>query len=64
MNKVFLIIKNFALSWFASVMGTGIVAIASFYYSHYWPWLQNLATAPLVLALLPFTTWVLPAYLF
>ena len=37
------IIKNFAPSWFASVMGTGILAITSLFYSQYIPLLKNLA---------------------
>jgi len=41
-------------------MGTGIVAIASFYYSHYWPWLQNLATALWILNMLLFVVLIVP----
>ena len=37
------IIKNFAPSWFASVMGTGILAMTSLFYSEYIPFLKNLA---------------------
>ncbi len=37
------IIKNFTPSWFASVMGTGILAITSLFYSQYIPFLKNLA---------------------
>ena len=37
------IIKNFAPSWFASVMGTGILAMTSLLYSQYIPLLKNLA---------------------
>ena len=36
-------IKNFAPSWFASVMGTGILAITSLFYSQYIPVLKNVA---------------------
>jgi len=36
-------IKNFAPSWFASVMGTGILAIASYLYSQYVPLLKDIA---------------------
>ena len=38
------IIKNFAPSWFASVMGTGILAITSLFYSTYLPLLKDLAS--------------------
>ena len=37
------IVKNFTPSWFASVMGTGILAITSLLYSQYIPLLKNLA---------------------
>jgi C4-dicarboxylate transporter/malic acid transport protein len=37
------IIKNFAPSWFASVMGTGITAITSLFYARYIPFLKNVA---------------------
>ncbi len=37
------LIKNFTPSWFASVMGTGILAITSLFYSQYIPFLKNLA---------------------
>jgi len=36
-------IKNFAPSWFASVMGTGILAITSLFYSQYVPFLKSVA---------------------
>jgi len=36
-------IKNFAPSWFASVMGTGILALTSLFYSQYIPFLKNIA---------------------
>jgi len=36
-------IKNFAPSWFASVMGTGILAITSRFYSQYVPFLNDAA---------------------
>lgn len=60
MNKFFLVIKDFAPSWFASVMGTGIVAIASFYYAHYWSWLQSLATVLWILNMLLFIVLFVP----
>ena len=37
-------IKNFPVSWFASVMGTGILANTSFFYSNYLPFLTYLAS--------------------
>jgi len=37
------IIKNFTPSWFASIMGTGILAITSLFYSQYIPFLKSLA---------------------
>jgi C4-dicarboxylate transporter/malic acid transport protein len=40
-----LVIKNFAPSWFASVMGTGILAITSLIYSQYLPFLKGVAVA-------------------
>ena len=37
------LVKNLTPSWFASVMGTGILALTSLLYSHYIPFLKNLA---------------------
>ncbi len=37
------IVKNFTPSWFASVMGTGILAITSLFYSQYLPFLKDVA---------------------
>lgn len=37
------IVKNFSPAWFASVMGTGILAVTSLYYSQYLPILKNLS---------------------
>lgn len=37
------VIRNFAPSWFASVMGTGILAITSLFYSQYLPVLKTVA---------------------
>ncbi|OYT45167.1 C4-dicarboxylate ABC transporter [Thermoplasmatales archaeon ex4484_6] len=39
------IVKNFAPSWFASIMGTGILALTSDFYSQYIPWLKEAALA-------------------
>lgn len=50
-NKFSEIIRNLSPAWFASVMGTGIFAVASKYYACYWPclWITgvvlSLATA-------------------
>ena len=38
-------IKNFAPSWFAAVMGTGILALTSCFYSGYLPFLSHLGRA-------------------
>lgn len=45
MNSLSLITKNFAPSWFASVMGTGILAITSFYYARFSIYLEYLSIA-------------------
>ncbi len=37
------IIKNFSPAWFASIMGTGILAVTSLFYSQYIPFLKNIA---------------------
>ncbi len=37
------IVKNFTPSWFASVMGTGILAVTSMFYSRYIPFLMDVA---------------------
>lgn len=36
-------IRNFTPSWFASVMGTGILALTSLFYSEFIPWLNIVA---------------------
>ena len=38
------VVKNFAPSWFAAVMGTGILALTSLSYSQYVPFLKSAAT--------------------
>jgi len=38
-------IQRFAPSWFAAVMGTGILAVASYLYSQYIPFLKDIAVA-------------------
>ena len=37
------IVKNFAPSWFASVMGTGILSMTSLFYSRYVPFLKSVS---------------------
>ncbi len=36
-------VKNFAPSWFASIMGTGILAISCMLFSNYLPFLKNVS---------------------
>lgn len=68
MNKFFLITKNFAPSWFASVMGTGIVAITSFYYARFSVYLEYLSTVLWIFNMLLFAVlfvfWVLRLVLY
>lgn len=54
------LIPDFAPSWFASVMGTGILAITSYYYSTGFPWLKDLATAICILNMFLFGLLVVP----
>lgn len=54
------LIKNFAPSWFAAVMGTGIFAVTSEYYSCLWPWLENLAVCLWVLNIIHFCLLLIP----
>jgi tellurite resistance protein TehA-like permease len=54
------VIKNFAPSWFASVMGTGIFAVTSKYYSCYWPWLNNVAACLWILNIILFCVLLIP----
>jgi C4-dicarboxylate transporter/malic acid transport protein len=62
------IIKNFAPSWFASVMGTGILAITSLFYSQYLPILKNVAIVlfyfNVILFFVLLTPWILRWILF
>jgi C4-dicarboxylate transporter/malic acid transport protein len=53
-------IKNFAPSWFASVMGTGIVAITCFFYAQHWVWLSYLSNVLFVLNILLFGMLIVP----
>ena len=54
------VIKNFAPSWFASVMGTGIFAVTSKYYSCYWPWLNSVAVGLWILNGILFCVLLIP----
>lgn len=54
------LIANFAPSWFASVMGTGIVAITSYFYSTGFPWLKGLATMAWMLNMFLFSILLVP----
>ena len=62
------VVKNFSPAWFASVMGTGIFAIASNCYACYWSWLNHAAVAlwiiNIVLFLGAFIPWSLRWLLF
>lgn len=60
MNKLSSIVRNFAPSWFATVMGTGILAITSFYYAGRWAWLTDLSTLLLFFNILLFGVLVVP----
>lgn len=60
MRSAYMIIQNFAPAWFASVMGTGIVAITSYYYATYFVWLKDLATAVWVLNMILFGLLIVP----
>lgn len=60
MRNAPMIIKNFSPAWFASVMGTGIVAVTSYFYSAGFVWLKDLATAVLVLNILLFGLLIMP----
>ncbi len=55
-----IIIKNFAPSWFASVMGTGIVAITSFYYAFMLPPLKEVAITLWLLNTILFVLLIVP----
>lgn len=60
MGNFSLVIKNFAPSWFASVMGTGIVAITSFFYSQNFIWLKKLSVMVWVLNMFLFVLLIIP----
>ena len=54
------IVKNFTPSWFASVMGTGILAVTSLFYSQYIPFLKNLAYILFYFNIIIFFTLLVP----
>ncbi len=54
------IVKNFTPSWFASVMGTGILAIISLFYSKYIPFLETFSQILLVFNTLLFVLLLVP----
>lgn len=54
------IIKNFIPSWFAAVMGTGILAISSLMYSSYLPILSSVAVALFYFNILMFFAFIIP----
>jgi len=62
------IVKNFSPSWFASVMGTGIVAITSRFYSAYIPFLKGFSVFLLYFNILLFfillVPWILRWFMF
>ena len=62
------IVKNFSPSWFASVMGTGIVAITSRFYSAYIPFLKGFSVFLLyfniVLFFILLVPWILRWFMF
>ena len=54
------IIKNFIPSWFAAVMGTGILAVDSLLYSGYLPILKDVAVALFYFNVLLFVIFLIP----
>jgi C4-dicarboxylate transporter/malic acid transport protein len=52
--------KNLAPSWFAAVMGTGIFAVTSKYYSCYWSWLNNAAACLWAINIILFLVLLIP----
>ncbi|NPA62655.1 MAG: C4-dicarboxylate ABC transporter [Methanococci archaeon] len=54
------IIKNFIPSWFAAVMGTGILAIDSLLYSTYFPLLKSLAFLLFYFNIIMFFIFIIP----
>ena len=60
MRNAYGIIQNFAPAWFASIMGTGIVALTSYFYATSFVWLKGLGTAVWVLNMLLFGLLIVP----
>ena len=54
------IVKNFSPAWFASVMGTGILASTSMLYSSYLPFLRYIAVAFWIFNVLLFLVLLVP----
>ncbi len=54
------IVKNFSPAWFASVMGTGILAISSLFYSQYLPILKYVAQGLFYFNIALFFTLLIP----
>lgn len=54
------IIKNFVPSWFAAVMGTGILAVDSLLYSSYLPILKDVAVGLFYFNVLLFFIFLVP----
>ena len=54
------VIKNFVPSWFAAVMGTGILAVDSLLYSAYLPILKDVAVALFYFNILLFFIFLIP----
>ncbi|WP_292460313.1 tellurite-resistance/dicarboxylate transporter [Methanothermococcus sp.] len=54
------IIKNFIPSWFAAIMGTGILAISSSAYSLYIPMLSSIAVILFYLNIIMFFAFIIP----
>jgi C4-dicarboxylate transporter/malic acid transport protein len=53
-------VKNLSPAWFASVMGTGIFAVASKYYACYWSLLNNIAVVLWIINIILFLGIAIP----
>lgn len=60
MGNILFAIRKFAPSWFASVMGTGIVAVNSYFYANNFAWLKALATTLWILNIILFVLLIIP----
>lgn len=63
MKKDCKIIKNFSPTWFASIMGTGVLAIASYFYSNYLSYLKPFSYFLFYLNLILFFLFLIPCSL-